>query len=473
MKILFASSEVFPFSKTGGLADVSSALPKALREKGVEVSIITPLYKNIDKNFALTPTDTVFSIPISSKVSEGRIFTGHLDNKVPVFFVDCKQYYNREELYTAKEGDYLDNAERFIFFSRLIVEFAIKEGYDILHINDWQTAMAAVYAKVLYNWEGKTVLTIHNLGYQGTFWHNDMHLTNLGWEYFTPKMIEFWGKINFLKGGIYFSDAITTVSPTYAKEILLEESGFGLNGVLRDVADKLCGIINGIDRNEWSPEKDRYIAKKYGVRDVTGQKKICKKDLLSVFGVNQEKKSPVFGMISRLADQKGWDLLAAAMEELIGRDLIFIILGTGEARYQEMLKALKQKYPEKVAVHLGFNDELAHKIEAGSDFFVMPSRYEPCGLNQMISMGYGTIPVVRGVGGLDDTVVDIEDTKEGTGIKFYDYTKDALVNSIDRALDLYRAPLKLARIRKSCMKKDFSWGASAEEYLSLYKKIVG
>lgn len=471
MKVLYASSEVFPFSKTGGLADVAGALPIALKEQGIDVSIITPLYKGIKEKFNLEETDDFYEINVSSDPSCAKILKTELGKKVAVYFVDCKKYYDRQELYTTKEGDWPDNAERFIFFSRVIVEFAIKNGFQVIHLNDWQTAMSAVYAKSLYQFKGKTILTIHNLGYQGLFWHFDMHLTKLGWDYFRPDALEFWGKINFLKGGIYFSDIVTTVSPTYAKEIVTEKDGFGLNGVLLDVKDKLYGILNGIDYNEWSPIQDKYIAENYDIKNVTKAKKICKQNLVDTLKIDSKLNVPVFGMISRLADQKGFDIFTEAVGELMKRDVLFIILGTGEKKYEELLNTFKVKFPNKIFVFIGFNNELAHKIEAGSDFFLMPSHYEPCGLNQMISMIYGTIPVVSSVGGLNDTVVDISEGKQGCGIKFSPDTANELINAIDRALELYKDPLKLARIRKNGMIKDFSWTSSAQKYIDLYKHL--
>lgn len=472
MKLLYASSEVFPYSKTGGLADVAGALPLALKGLGTDVAIITPLYKGIDKRFKVKKRGESYSIQISSNNSEAEILETKLKGKVPVYFVDCKKYYYRDELYTTKEGDFPDNAERFIFFSRLIVEFAMRNGYDVIHLNDWQTAMAAVYAKVLYKFQGKVLLTIHNLGYQGLFWHFDMHLTNLDWSYFNPKALEFWGKINFLKGGIYFSDAVTTVSPTYAKEILNEKDGFGLNGVLNDVKERLYGIINGIDYNEWSPVKDKYVIANYNEKTVNTGKKRCKKDLLKTLNLAERLDIPVFGMISRIANQKGFNLLLDISEDLMKRELYLVILGSGEKKYEEALASLKMRYPEKVALSLGFNNELAHKIEAGADFFLMPSLYEPCGLNQMISMVYGTVPVVSSVGGLNDTVTDIEESKDGCGIKFSPDKPENLLNAVDRALNLYSNPKKFGNVRKKAMARDFSWKSSAAKYSELYQCLI-
>lgn len=472
MKILYATSEVFPYSKTGGLADVAGSLPLALKEKGVDVAIITPLYRGIKKRFKLKATGDNYSINISTKVSVATIAETMLKRKVPVYFVDNEKYYDRDELYTTKEGDYSDNAERFIFFSRLIVEFAIKNGYDIIHLNDWQTAMAAVYAKVFYYFKGKVVLTIHNLGYQGLFWHFDMPLTNLDWSYFNPKALEFWGKINFLKGGIYFADAITTVSPTYAKEILTEKSGFGLNGVLNDVKDKLYGILNGIDYKEWSPAKDKYIVSPYDITTVARGKRLCKKDLLKAFGLAEGERKPVFGMISRLTEQKGFDMLIEESCELMKRDIILVILGAGEKKYEEALKNLKDNFSGKIGLYLGFNNELAHKIEGGADFFLMPSKYEPCGLNQMISMAYGTIPIVTNVGGLNDTVIDIDEDKNGNGIKFSGHISSNIVDAVDRAIMLFSDSKKLAKVRKNAMACNFSWEKSAMKYIEIYNSLI-
>lgn len=471
MKILFASSEVYPFSKTGGLADVSGSLPLALKELGVDISIITPLYKCVKENFELNETDITFQIPISKETELAEI--SYLEyKKVPVYFVKNDKYYMRDGIYTEGDRDYPDNAARFIFFSKVITEFAIKNSFDIVHLNDWQSALSAVFLKKIYNWKGKIVLTIHNLGYQGIFWAYDMELTNLSWDYFNPKLLEFWGNINFLKGGIYTSDAITTVSPKYSEEILTEEFGFGLNGVLRDVKDRLYGILNGIDYNEWSPENDKYIAENYNIKNVTKAKKICKSDLLKSYGLNENTKIPVFGIISRLVEQKGWDIIISALEQLLEKNLILIILGSGESNYEEKLKMLKQKHPEKMGIFIGYDNVLAHKIEAGSDFFLMPSKYEPCGLNQMISMKYGTIPIVNPVGGLYDTVIDIDESKDGTGIRMKNYSVYGLLSAIDRAINLFSDPLKLFQIRKKIMKLDFSWASSAKKYLELYGSLL-
>lgn len=471
MKVLFASSEVYPFSKTGGLADVAGSLPIALKNLDIDISVITPFYKCVKEKFNVEDTETSFHIPISSKSEIAKVKKTTYKN-VPIFFVENDYYFYRDGLYTEGTKDYLDNAERFIFFSKAIAEFTISNNYDILHLHDWQTALSSVFLKKVYNWQGKVILTIHNLGYQGVFWAYDMHLTNLSWEYFNPSLLEYWGNINFLKGGIYTSDAITTVSPHYAKEILTEEFGFGLHGVLKDVENKLYGILNGIDYDEWSPEVDKHIAQNYSEKTVTEGKKTCKSDLLNSFGLAFDIKKPVFGIISRLVEQKGWDIIIDALEKILENDIKIIILGSGQKEYEEKLNNIRNKHSDKLGLFIGYDDILAHKIEAGSDFFIMPSKYEPCGLNQMISFRYGTIPIVNPVGGLYDTVIDFDDSKNGTGIRIKNYSSIELINAVDRAINIYKDPLKLSRLRKKIMKLDFSWSSSAKKYLELYRRLL-
>lgn len=473
MKLLFASSEVNPFSKTGGLADVAGALPQALRDQSVDVTVVTPLYRGIADRFAVRMSGRSVPVAMAGRTTDAPLREGVLGERVRVLFVEHPDYFDREHLYSTRDGDYIDNDERFLFFSHLVATLAVEDGYDILHLNDWQTAMAALFARSLHAFRGSTVLTIHNLGYQGVFPSHAMRFTNLGWEYFTPGRIEFWGNVNLLKGGIYFADAVTTVSPTYAKEVLTPDQGFGLDGVLRDVSDRLHGILNGIDRNEWSPETDPRILRHYTVASVTQGKKDCKRDLLHHLGLDADAKTPVIGIISRLADQKGWDIIIEALPELMrSTPAVFAILGDGERRYRDALASLRERFPSRIGLHLGFDQSLAGMIEAGADFFLMPSRYEPCGMNQMISMAYGTVPVVRAVGGLADTVADIDDDVAGCGITFRDYSARALTAAVKRALTLCERPLALARVRRSCMNSDFSWSRSAARYRALYEQLA-
>ncbi|MEK6590172.1 MAG: glycogen synthase GlgA [Nitrospinota bacterium] len=478
MKILIASPEIVPFAKTGGLADVTGALSKALERLWEDVTVIMPKYQVIDDNkFGLEYIGKKVSVPISNRVEEAKIYRGYINNKIPVYFIDRMKYYDRPYLYSTPQGDYPDNAERFIYFSRAIIETCKAIGLkpDVIHCNDWQTGMVPVYLKTLYNNDSvfnntATVFTVHNLGYQGLFWHLDMHLTNLGWDIFNPEGIEFYGKINILKGGLVYSDIITTVSRTYSLEIQTEEYGHGLDGVLRKRRNDLYGIINGIDYDEWNPATDKYIAVKYSNGNLSGKWE-CKKDLLQTYGIQPIKKIPVIAVISRLADQKGFDLIAEIIDDLMRLELQFVLLGTGTEKYHKIFKDIGKKYPSKTGIKIGFDNVLAHKIEAGADMFLMPSRYEPCGLNQLYSLKYGTIPIVRSTGGLNDTIEDYDPVKRtGNGFKFIEYSPKALFATIEKAIGIYNDDLRWNRLMADAMTKDFSWTNSAREYIELYKK---
>lgn len=503
MNVLIASPEAVPFCKTGGLADVAGALPKVLEKLGIEVSLILPLYRKV-KREGLKPMNLNIRVPISDRIENASIWKGKTGNSVPVYFIEKDRYYDREELYQTSEGDYTDNAERFIFFSRAILEGVKAIGLkpDVIHANDWQTAMVPVYLKTIYKDDPffkktASLLTIHNLGYQGLFWHLDMHLTGLGWEYFTPEGIEFYGKINLLKGGIIFSDIITTVSKTYSKEIQTVEYGFGLDGVLRKRKKDLYGIVNGIDYDEWNPETDRHIPSKYSMNDIKGKIQ-CKKALQREMGL-REKDSPLIGMITRLTSQKGLDILSESIEDLMRLDLQLIILGEGEENYQKILLDISKRFPEKAGIKIGFDNILAKKIYAGSDFFLMPSKYEPCGLGQLISLRYGTIPIVRKTGGLADTIKEfraksyptnnppippLEKVGErgfekggrggisGNGFLFEKYSASALLKTVEKALSFYHNKDIWRSLIFNAMSSDFSWEASAKKYLNIYRKAT-
>lgn len=478
MRILFASSEAVPFAKTGGLGDVAGALPRALAKLGAEVFLIMPKYRQIDeKKFSLKKTGRVVKIPLGEKTEVGEILTTELAPNCQVLFIQQDKYYNREYLYTTPSGDYEDNAERFIFFSRAILEAALvlEIKPQVIQCNDWQTALTPVYYKTIYKGlaalnEAITAFTIHNIGYQGLFWHYDMPMTNLGWELFTPRALEFYGKINFLKGGIVFADAVITVSQRYKEEIQTPEFGCGLEGVLRERQADLYGILNGVDYSEWSPEIDPYIKQKYSFSDLSG-KQICKIDLQREFGLPISAEIPLLATISRLTDQKGCDLLAATMEEIMKMNLQFVILGTGDEKYHFLFQDLQAKYPRQIGLKIGFDDILAHKIEAGADIFVMPSRYEPCGLNQIYSLRYGTVPIVRATGGLDDTIRNYgSENGEGNGFKFQEYTTEALLESIKKALQIFQNKILWQKLMQQGMVADFSWDRSAKEYLTVYEK---
>lgn len=478
LKIAMVAPEVAPLAKTGGLADVAGSLSPALAKLGVEVTVVMPAYRSARQgNFALQETGLSFSVPVSDRSVQGTLLKTTLGEDVSVDLIRCDQYYDREALYSTANGDYPDNAERFVFFSRAALEVLRQHPPDILHCHDWQTALAIVFLKAQPERypelaSVKTLLTVHNLGYQGLFWYLDWHLLNLDPTLFNPAGLEFFGKINFLKGGVIFADGITTVSPTYAEEIKTPEQGFGLEGVFQERAADLTGILNGADYSVWSPEGNTHIAKTYSRRDLSG-KRACKTDLQRAMSLPEVAHIPLVGMVSRLISQKGFDLLEGIGKELLSRDLQFVLLGNGEARYEALVRELAQRYPAKVAARIGFDESLAHRIEAGADLFLMPSRYEPCGLNQIYSLKYGTIPIVRATGGLKDTVEDCHPNgRSGTGFVFTPYEPAALLEAVDRALDLFRQPKKWEALVKRAMAADFSWARSARAYADLYRGLV-
>jgi starch synthase len=348
---------------------------------------------------------------------------------------------------------------------------------DILHCHDWQTALTAAFLHLdparYSGLDGvRTVLTVHNLGYQGLFWHFDWHLLNLDWRYFTADCLEFFGKINYLKGGLVCADALTTVSPTYAREIQTPEFGHGLEGVLVTRRQALTGILNGVDYEEWSPERDRFIATRYSADDLKG-KTACKADLQASMGLPVNAAIPVLGIVSRLADQKGFDLIAEMIPQLLRKPVQLVVLGSGDAKYQELMQGLARRFRKRLGVRIGFDNTLAHKIEAGSDMFLMPSRYEPCGLNQIYSLRYGTIPIVRATGGLEDSIIDVEAPNgQGTGFKFTEYSAAALLTCIERALHMYRKAAAWQALMRNAMRVDFSWDQSARAYAELYRRVT-
>ncbi len=485
LKILYISSEADPLAKTGGLADVSGSLPKEIHQLNADIRIAIPAYGSIDVQ-RFNPKDllhTEFEILIGDDLLKGKFKETNLNsNGVIVYLVENDHYYHRNGLYVDPETrlDYTDNAERFIFFAKGILEGLKKLDWkpDIIHCNDWQTGLVSVYLKTLYAEDPfykdvKTVFTIHNLAYQGIFDKELFPKTGLTWDVFTMDGIEFYDKMNFMKAGIVFSDFITTVSIKYAEEICSSvEFGYGLQGVLSDRCGILQGILNGVDYTVWNPLKDEYIPQKYSGRNLV-KKLENKKYLLEKFGLPFNEDIPVIGIISRLADQKGFDLLESATEDLMKLELQIVILGMGDLKSQQFLENLRMEFPAKVGVYIGFSDELAHLIEAGSDMFMMPSRYEPSGLNQMYSLKYGTVPIVRATGGLDDSVEQFNsDTGTGTGFKFIDYKKNDLIAAVKNALSIFREKQLWTSLMKNGMKQDFSWKASAKKYMALYKSLL-
>lgn len=484
MNIIMIASEAVPYAKTGGLADVVGTLSRALSGSKETVSIFLPYYrKKIDaKKFGIAPVSRKpleIEVLVGGARIKGTVFAATLQPNVRVYFIDQPVFFDREELYQTAAGDYPDNAERFIFFSRATIEamIALDLKPDIVQIHDWQAALVAVYLKTLYKSQKRftntrTLLTIHNLGYQGLFPKEEMPLTGLGWDYFTFDKLEHWGKVGFLKGGISFTDAINTVSKKYAEEILGEEQGMGLQGALDYRKKVLTGILNGIDYEEWNPEIDKYIPAKFKPQDMKG-KIACKEALQKLFGLKIDPASPIIGMVGRLAAQKGLDIMVEALPDIMKTNVQFAILGTGEQKYHDMLTSSSKDYPGKIGLKLAFDNSLAHLIEAGSDFFLMPSRYEPCGLNQMISLKYGTIPIVRATGGLDDSIEDFNPKKtRGNGFKFFEYSPQALLAAINRALDTWKNPPQMKAIIHNAMACDFSWKRSAKEYVALYEKML-
>ena len=479
LHVVMVSPEIVPFAKTGGLADVVGALSIALERLGQQVSLIMPAHRRALKcGVPMEETGIRFAVPVSNRREEATLLRAKVGRDISVYLIRADRYFDRDNLYGTPEGDYSDNAERFAFFSRAALEAFRKIGpAHVLHAHDWQAALAITFLKTqpdVYPELSavRTVLTLHNVGYQGVFPRDDWHLLNLDWGFFTPRQLEYYGQISYLKGGLEWADAITTVSPTYAAEIQTAEHGFGLEGVFRDRAADLSGILNGADYEVWNPATDPSIAKTYDLADVSG-KRDCKAEVQRLFGLREAPEVPLVGMITRLAAQKGIDLLAGAFEELMRRDVQFVLLGAGDRPFEDFFRSLGDRYPEKAAAQIVFDETLAHKIEAGADMFLMPSRYEPAGLNQLYSLRYGTIPIVRSTGGLKDSVSDFDPAAgTGNGFVFRDYDGDALLEAVDRALATYRQEDQWARLMENAMTADYSWSRSAGEYLRLYRRLM-
>jgi starch synthase len=474
MKILFVASEGLPFSKTGGLADVVEALPKSLVALGHEVSVLLPRYR---KTKVVGISEPSLTVAMGDGLRFPCIAEGGAIHGVYYYFVDDPEYFDREQLYGVAGKDYPDNAERFAEFCGAAIEFCKHVWMpDVIHCHDWQSALIPVFLQTRYAEDRAVadlpvVFTIHNMGYHGAFPPETMKKIGLPETLFTINGMEFFGQVNFLKGGLIYSDYLTTVSRKYAEEIKTVEYGQGLDGVVRNRADRLTGILNGVDYSTWSPERDKVIAARYSVKDFSG-KLACKKDLLQTFGLPQEAISkPVVGIVSRFAAQKGFDLIELIAPELLAEDLVITALGAGEPKYEKLFRELAKAFPSKFSVKVAYDNIIAHKIEAGADMFLMPSRYEPCGLNQIYSLKYGTVPVVRATGGLDDTIDQFDPvTGRGTGFKFQAYDSGALLESLRQAISAYRnEPPVWRKIQLNGMAQDFSWQASAKEYAKLYE----
>ncbi len=486
MNIVFASSEVAPLAKTGGLADVCGALPAELKRMGHDVCVFMPAYRQT-KKYAddLESTDITFDIPIGGKIVSGRLLKTFLpDGATPVYLVQNDHYFDREELYRENGEDYSDNCERFVFFCRAVLEAirSLQLDVDVINANDWQTGLIPAYLKTEYA-EAKgyeqiaSVLTIHNIEYQGVFWHWDMQVTGLDWKYFNHEQMEYYGQLCLLKTGLVFADAINTVSPRYAQEIQTSERGCGLEGVLQQRADVLAGILNGVDYSVWDPARDEHIAANYSLENWQQGKAANKEALQRIFDLPLEPRTPVVGLVGRLASQKGWDLVLEVMRRWLDTEHVqWVVLGSGEPHFHNQLNQLSNQYRDKVGLRLGFSEEVAHQIEAGADMFVMASQYEPCGLNQMYSLKYGAVPVVRETGGLANTVIDTSPETLASGVAngftFGDFNPDALEGALRHALIVYRdRPEDWNKIVATGMAEDRSWRRSAQRYLELYEQI--
>lgn len=484
MKIAFVSSEAVPYAKTGGLADVAGSLPKALEKLGCEVKLFIPKYFNIDEvKHQLKYCWDIGEMPI--RVG-GNIRSVHLhqaklnSSDVEVNLIDCPHYFFRSQIYTND----IDEDERFILFSKAVIEAIQRLNWipDVIHCNDWQTGMLPLFLKDNYAWDEKlkdiaVLFSIHNIGYQGRFGADTRFKAEIRGEHYYPGgPVEYHGDVSFMKTGLMFSDLISTVSETYAKEILTPEYGSGLEIVLQSRQDDLYGILNGVDYGEWDPKNDVMIPHQFSINDLSGKLK-NKKYLLDHLGIKFDENIPLIGMVSRMAVQKGFDIFAGAVDELMKLNAQWTVLGNGEEKYENFFRSIAEKYPEKFSVYIGFNNELSHLIEAGADMFLMPSHYEPCGLNQIYSLRYGTVPIVRNTGGLADTVQDWDEYKHkgeetGNGFSFNDYTSYALFKTVERAVGTFRNKDFWKKIQMNGMSRDYSWVSSAKKYIALYEKAV-
>lgn len=480
LKILLVSPEIHPFAKTGGLADIAGALPKALHRLGHDVRTIMPKYKCVNTSkFKIDRLLVEIKAPIGKIKKRGELFAGKLGGAIPSYFIGNDAYYHRDSLYGTSHGDFPDNAERFIFFCRSVLEAckALPFQPDIIHCHDWQTGLIPVYLKTLYAGDAffkntRTIFTIHNLGYQGNFWHFDVPLANLPWELFTPDGVEFYGKFSFLKSGLMYADSLTTVSPTYGKEIRTTEFGFGLDGVLRHRARDLHGILNGADYEEWDPRNDPYIKKQYAPGNLKG-KEACREALINLYSLRVDAKSPILCMVTRFSQQKGLDLIMEDVDRIIASGAVFLMLGTGDAGYQNFFTRLSDQHKGKFVCKIGFDEETAHRMIAGSDIILIPSQYEPCGLTQIYGLKYGTIPVARAVGGLQDTVREFNGkTLRGTGFKFKPFAIEYLLKTIQKAASVFKNKPQWRRLMSNAMSQNYSWDLSAKKYSQLYIKTL-
>lgn len=479
MKIAFLVSEAIPYAKTGGLADVAGALPKYLNKLGVDARLFIPFYREVRKKGL--PLETVLdSVEVNlggrKTVFAVKTYSG---SGLPSYFIEKNEYFDRDFLYGTAAGDYPDNGERFGFYSLAVLETIKRLGFapDVLHCHDWQSAIALAYLRTLRAPDPlfagtRSLFTIHNLAYQGLFGKDILGTIGLPESLFNMNGLEFWGKVNFLKAGILYSTAVSTVSPRYSREIQTPEFGCGLDGLLRTRSRALFGVLNGVDYEAWDPATDPLIPDHYRASDLEG-KKVCKAELLKTFGLTGGGETPVVGIVSRLAGQKGLDIVCDALPSLFALRVRLIILGTGEAKIQDSLLKAQKAYQTQLGLKIAFDERIARTIYAGSDMFLIPSRYEPCGLTQMYSLRYGTVPVVRATGGLDDSIQEFDpSTGSGNGFKFEEASPEALVAAVRKALALFARPHDWLTLVRNAMNSDFSWERSAEAYMDIYRKLA-
>jgi starch synthase len=485
MNIVYVASEAVPYAKTGGLADVAGALPRALEDLGHYVNVFLPCYRRVWLvKPELVGSGVDIRVPVGSRLVEAHVHETRLQgSEVSVYLVDCPAYFDRAELYQEGGRDYPDNCERFAFFNRAVLETISLLGLrpDIIHCNDWQTGLIPAYLKTLYRgdtWLARagSLMTIHNLAYPGLFGPGNMALLGLDGSLFNPKGLEFHGRLSFMKAGLVFADMLSTVSPTYAREIQTPELGCGLDGLLRERRSDLRGIVNGIDTEAWSPAHEPMLACNYDVETFREGKASCKAWLQGRAGFPLRPEIPLFAQIGRLDHQKGWYLLSKIADWLLAEDVQLVVLGTGHPMYHQMLSELACRHRERLFVHLGFSDDLAHQIEAGADVFLMPSLFEPCGLNQLYSLAHGTVPLVRATGGLADTVVNLDPWTLGEGIAngfvFREPTAEALWRAIEIVLAIWPQRTIWEELIRNGMEADWSWNRSASDYAALYSEII-
>lgn len=481
MHILLGVSECYPLVKVGGLGDFAGSFAKHLARAGHTVSVVLPGYSTINREtYPCDDTGMRFSIPISDREVNARVSVHPMDDRFNIYLVENEHYFCRDHLFGTAERAYPDNAERFLFFSRALLELAeALETVDILHVNDWHAAMSLFYLNEYYRKLGRlqdvrSVLTIHNLGYQGMFWHHDMHLLNMGWDVFTPDKIEFYNHINYLKSGIVYADAITTVSPTYAMEIQTPSFGFGLDGVLRSRADRLTGILNGVDYGEWNPWRDKGLMARFSANSFE-KRNANKLALQSELGLSVDADMPLITMVTRMTEQKGLDLVLPVMDMILDTGVQFAILGTGSAGQEDAFRAVEHRHQGQAVAWIGYDEGLARRFYGGGDLFLMPSRYEPCGLSQLYAMRYGNVPVVRNTGGLRDTVIDLDEGLDrATGFVFESESPYMLYETVRNAVTLFREDRgAFNRIAMNAMAQRFSWERTIKGYMACYNEIVG